>query len=149
MTRMTRTLLATAALTATACGAAWRGAPERHYQGTGVENVGSATVVTAEELHDADGSVLRAIMGKVPNMKVSFTDMGRCPAIALRSAEDIHGNDFPGVYVDGTHASDTCILESLQARDVERVEIYPMGFTHRHGYGRNNGGLILVFTRRT
>jgi len=43
------------------------------------------------------------------------------------------------------HATDTCILESLRAQDVESVEIYPMGFTTRPGYASHAHGLILVF----
>ena len=145
-----RSLIALGAVAAVGCGGTWRAAPEPELEGNGIGNVGSATVVSAEELHGANGSVLRAIMGKVPNMKVSYTvGMNSCPSIAMRSYEDHLGNDRPSVYVDGTHVNDTCILETLDAREVDRVEIYPMGFTNRPGYGRHNGGLILVFMRRS
>ena len=148
MRRNARTLLAFAAFAPLACGGSWRASPEPELVGNGIANLGSATIVGAQELHRSNGSVLRAIMGKVPNMKVSFRDMGRCPSIAMRSFEDHYGGDFPGVYVDGTHVRDTCVLETLDARDVERVEVYPMGFTQRPGYAANNNGLILVFLRR-
>ena len=144
------TMVALTALVAAGCGGTWRGSPERELEGNGVRNMGSATVVSAEELRSAGGSVLRAIMGKVPNMKVSYTvGMNRCPSIAMRSFEDHRGNDRPSVFVDGTHVDDTCILENLDAREVDRVEIYPMGMTHRPGYPGNSAGLILVFLRRT
>lgn len=138
---------ALAALAAAACGGSWHATPEPELEGTGVEDLGSATIVGAEVLHRSNGSVLRAIIGKVPNMKVSYSGVSRCPAITMRSFKDAQGQDYPGVYVDGTHVRDTCVLDSLDARDVQRVEIYPMGFTTRPGYGRNNNGLILVFLR--
>lgn len=147
MSRTEPLLIALAVLVHAGCGGSWRATPEPDLPGNGVVNVGGATIVGPQELRDQGGSVLRAIMGKVPNLKVSFRDMGRCPTIAMRTYKDHHGNDFPGVYVDGTHAGDTCILETLDARDVERVEIYPAGFTNRPGYATNNNGLILVFLR--
>lgn len=139
-----------AALAAAGCGGTWHATPQPVLDGSGVSNIGSATVVTAEELHEANGSLLRAIMGKVPNMKVTYTvGMNRCPSIAMRSFEGLGGRDYPSVYVDGTHVGDTCILEALDAREVDRVEVYPLGVTHRPGYPGNNAGLILVFLRRT
>lgn len=135
-------------LAAAGCGGSWRATPEPELEGNGIEASGGATIVTAQELRGTQGSVLRAIMGKVPGMKVTFTvGMSRCPSIAMRRSEDHLGNDRPSVYVDGTHVYDTCILETLEAREVDRVEIYPMGFTTRPGYGTNNAGLILLFLR--
>ena len=145
-----RGVMVIGALAAAACGGTWRATPERELTGNGVKNLGSATVVSAEQLRESNGSLLRAIMGKVPNMKVSYTvGMNRCPSIAMRSFEDHRGNDRPSVYVDGTHVTDTCILETLDAREVDRVEVYPMGFTTRPGYATNGAGLILVFLRRS
>lgn len=126
-----------------ACGG-WRGGTPRGDAVTGQEG---GTVISGEELARTHGSVLRAMVGKVPNMKVNFTGLDRCPAIAMRRFEEVHGQNFPDVYVDGTRASNTCILETLQAQDAARVEIYPMGFTRRPGYGTNGNGLILVFLR--
>ena len=80
-------------------------------------------------------------LGREPN----FLDMRS----QLRSFEGMGGGDYPSVYVDGTHVGDTCILEALDAREVDRVEVYPMGVTNRPGYPGNNAGLILVFLRRT
>ncbi len=132
-----------------ACGGTWQATPSQPNQGNGVAVSEGATVVTAEELHTSSGSVLRALMGKVPNLKVNFVGLERCPAITLRNYEDIHGNNFPLVYLDGTRANNTCILESVQAYDLDRVEVYPMGFTRRPGYGTHTQGLILMFSRTT
>ena len=44
----------------------------------------------------------------------------------------------PHVYVDGTRTTDTCVLDSLRTTDVERVEVYPQGFTTRPGYARTH-----------
>ena len=132
----------------TACSGGWN-SRETVPAGNGVSITDGATVVTAEELHESSGSVLRALMGKVPNMRVNFTGLLRCPAIALRRFEEIHGHNFPSVYVDGTRTHDTCVLESIQAYDVDRVEIYPAGFTKRPGYATSTHGLILIFSRRS
>ena len=146
----TKGAVALGVLVVLGCGGGWRATPEPEHEGIGVRSAGSATIVTARELHVGQGSVLRAIMGKVPGMKVTFTvGMERCPSIALRTYQDHLGNDRPSVYVDGTHVRDTCILETLEAREVDRVEIYPMGFTTRPGYATNNAGLILLFLRRS
>lgn len=146
-----RALLVLGTLAMVGCGGTWRATPEPVLDdGIGIDNIGSATVVTAEELHGTSGSLLRAIMGKVPNMKVTYTaGMTRCPSIVMRKYEEHRGGDYPSVYVDGTHAGDTCILEDLQAREVDRVEVYPLGVTNRPGYPGHNGGLILVFLRRS
>ena len=106
-----------------------------------------ATVISGEELAQRSGSVLEALVGKVPNMKVDFVELDRCPAITMRSHHDLHGANFPDVYVDGTRSTNTCVLQSLRAHDAARVEIYPMGFTTRPGYGTSADGLILVFLR--
>lgn len=150
MFRYARFVLALAVFAPAGCGGTWRGSEPPEVEGTGVGNLAGVTVVTAGELHASGQSVLSAIMGKVPNMKVTYTaGLDRCPSIAMRSFEDHRGSDRPSVYVDGTRANDTCVLETLDARDVQRVEIYPMGFTKRPGYATNNAGLILVFLRRS
>lgn len=149
MTRvLTRPLLAVLLFCVPGCGGSWTGAPAPELEGTGVASIAGATVVTAEELHTHGGTVLRAILGKVPNLKVEFVGVGRCPSIALRRAKDFRGYNYPSVYLDGTHAQNTCILESLQAGDLDRVEIYPQGFTTRPGYATSTHGLILLFSRQ-
>ncbi len=112
----------------------------------GVSMEGGAVVLTEAALSDGPGSVLGAMTGKVPNFRVRRT-AGACPQITLRSNVSFAQISNPHVYVDGTRATDTCILDSLRAIDVDRVEVYPQGYTTRPGYGTHAHGLILVFMR--
>jgi hypothetical protein len=106
-----------------------------------------AFVITGEDLSDGRGDVLNAMIGKVPNFRVQRPSMQTCPQITIRNATSYATVVNPHVYVDGTRSQDTCILESLRTSDVDRVEVYPAGFTNRPGYGRHAHGLILVFMR--
>lgn len=100
-------------------------------------------------LTDGAGSLLETMAGKVPNFRVIRSAApGRCPILTLRNdagSQTVAPN--PLIYVDGTRTMDTCVLESLRRHDVERVEIYPQGFTTRPGYGTHQHGLILVFMK--
>jgi hypothetical protein len=124
-----------------------RDEPEPEAQSeNGVSLSSGAVVLEGSTLKDGSGSVLAAMTGKVPNFRVRRT-ANSCPEISLRSNVNFNGFVNPHVYVDGTRATDTCILESLRADDVNRVEVYPLGFTTRPGYGTHSHGLILVFMR--
>jgi hypothetical protein len=112
----------------------------------GVLFEGSAVILTGDALKDGPGTVLAAMSGKVPNFRVR-QHSGQCPEITLRANVSFQGEVNPQVYVDGTRTSDTCILETLRTDDVERVEVYPQGFTTRPGYATHAHGLILVFMR--
>jgi hypothetical protein len=112
----------------------------------GVTRENGAIVLTGTELEDGRGNVLNAMQGKVPNFRIRRV-RGECPQITLRNAVSFQSVVNPHVYVDGTRATDTCILESLRTEDLERVEVYPMGVTIRPGYGRHAHGLILLFSR--
>lgn len=134
------------AIIGTSCTSAFTLPPEqraRTEHGVTFENGG--VIVSGNALTDGRGTLLNTLHGKVPNFRVQRH--GQCPEITLRSTATQNGFVNPSVYVDGTHATDTCILETLRAEDVERVEVYPMGFTRRPGYGRHSHGLILVFLR--
>ena len=113
-----------------------------------VTSSNGAIVITGSALDDGPGPLLPAIAGKVPSMRVRHRN-GQCPQIALRSHVSFDPRVVvnPLVYVDGTRAGDTCILEGLRASDVQRVEVYPLGFTTRPGYSTHAHGLILVFMR--
>lgn len=113
---------------------------------SGVAQRDGATVLSGIALADGRGSVLGSMQGKVPNMRIQRRS-GSCPQINLRSNVSFRSVVNPHVYVDGTRSTDTCILESLRIEDVETVEVYPMGFTKRPGYGTHAHGLILVFMR--
>lgn len=130
---------------AAACGTvpAWErgGSPDG-----GVRQINGATVIDGIDLRDGYGSVLSAMQGKVPNFRIQRRS-GQCPELSIRNDVNFQGLVNPHVYVDGARATDTCILESLRTDDVQRVEVYPMGFTTRPGYGTHANGLILVFMR--
>jgi hypothetical protein len=142
-------LLGSLALVAS-CGPLRRG-PERAQpeedQPDDVSSTKGATIITGRALQDGPGALLRAIANKVPNMRIQQRAGQPCPEIILRSVVNFQGIVNPHVYVDGTRASDTCILESLRSSDVARVEVYPLGFTTRPGYATHAHGLILVFMR--
>lgn len=126
----------------TACSALGRNGG--HRGGVAMEN--GALVLTGSSLGDGRGDLLSTMVGKVPNLRVRRVRES-CPQITLRNAVSYQSLVNPHVYVDGARATDTCILESLAAHDVERVEVYPTGATNRPGYGRHAHGLILVFMR--
>jgi hypothetical protein len=107
---------------------------------------GGARVVTGEDLHDVEGDLLTQLLRRVPGMRVNRGTDG-CPRVVLRNAASMISPANPQVYVDGARTLDTCILESLRARDVERVEVYASGTTRRPGYAQHPHGLILVFMR--
>jgi hypothetical protein len=113
----------------------------------GISREKGAVVLTGTALLDGPGSVLAAMAGKVPNLRVRHPAQQQCPEITLRGQTSIQGISNPHVYVDGTRTTDTCILETLRTNDVERVEVYPQGFTTRPGYATHAPGLILVFMR--
>jgi len=112
--------------------------------GVFMENGG--IVITGRALQDGPGTVLAAMSGKVPSMRVHRTGEA-CPEIMLRNTVNFKGVVNPQVYVDGTRTTDTCVLDTLRTNDVERVEVYPLGFTTRPGYARHAHGLILVFMK--
>lgn len=118
----------------------------RRRSGNGIELRNGAFVLTGRALTGGRGSVLGAMEGKVPNMKVRRNARG-CPLVDIRQQVAFQRIIQPHVYVDGTRMADTCILESLRSHDVESVEVYPMGFTKRPGYATHAHGLILIFMR--
>jgi len=106
---------------------------------------GNAIVLHRADLGDQPSSLVDVLDRRFPWMVVH--SHSPCPAFELRRENTAPGASEPLVYVDGARAIDTCILASINALDVERVEIYPSGFTSRSGYATNSGGLILVFMR--
>jgi len=107
--------------------------------------VGNAMIMEGAQLYERSGNVLSILRSRIGNMQVRSTD--GCPAIVLRGQKTVVTSSNPLVYVNGQRTSDTCILESMQAADVARVEVYPMGVTSRPGYLAHPHGLILVFLR--
>lgn len=131
-----------AALVLAGCGPLHNG-----QRGSGVSMENGAFIIAGEDLKDGRGDILNAMVGKVPNFRVNRPSMQTCPQISIRHATTHTSVVNPSVYIDGTRSQDTCILESLSTSEVERLEVYPAGFTTRPGYGRHSYGLILVFLR--
>lgn len=119
---------------------------ETHTNESGARLEQGAFVLTGAALEDGPGSLLATLTGKVPNFRLQ-RNSGRCPIITLRNAVSFSEIVNPHVYVDGTRATDTCVLTSLRTYDVARVEVYPQGVTRRPGYGVHTQGLILVFMK--
>lgn len=115
--------------------------------GGGVTSEGGAFILSGVALRESRGSVLDALQGAVPGMRI-LAHVDQCPQISLRSHVTFQSVVNPQVYVDGTRTVDTCILETLRTDDVETVEVYPMGVTSRPGYGTHAHGLILIFMRK-
>jgi len=110
----------------------------------------NAWVLTGQELElNPTWTVLQTIVGFVPNVQTSSNGTPNgCPQVEIRGHDTVAGTSNPTVYVDGTRASDTCVLSSLLAPQVERVEVYPLGVSPRAGYMTSAHGLILIFMKR-
>ncbi|MBT8398670.1 MAG: hypothetical protein HKO65_07985 [Gemmatimonadetes bacterium] len=112
----------------------------------GIRNEGGATIISGRALDEQRGTLLDTMEGRVPGMNV-LRHVDQCPQVSLRSHVTFHSVVNPYVYVDGTRAIDTCILDMLTTDNVESIEIYPTGVTKRPGYSTHAHGLILVFSR--
>lgn len=108
---------------------------------------GSRSIVLRREQLSGNESVLAALVGRVTGMTVR--QAGPCPEITLRGPARLQGVSEPRVYVDGSPAANTCILQQMRTDDVERVEVLPGGVAGRPGYMNHPTGLILVFLRRS
>lgn len=112
----------------------------------GIRNEGGATIISGIALDEQRGTLLDTMEGRVPGMNV-LRHVDQCPQVSLRSHVTFHSVVNPYVYVDGTRATDTCILEMLTTDNVESIEIYPTGVAKRPGYATHAHGLILIFSR--
>jgi hypothetical protein len=112
----------------------------------GISSEDGAIIISGRALDDQRGTVLDTMEGRVPGMQI-FRYHDKCPQVALRSHQTFRTVVNPYVYVDGTRASDTCILNQLVTDNVDSIEIYPMGVTMRPGYATHAHGLILIFMR--
>jgi hypothetical protein len=109
-----------------------------------------AVIITGQALASDPGrTVLDAIQRVMPQAMVTgWTGVDHCPRLQLRGRDSIVGSSDPDVYVDGTHARDTCPLVTLYAAQTARLEVYPFGVTSRPGYPASPHGLILIFVVR-
>lgn len=112
----------------------------------------NAIVLDYERLHRTDDWLLQAMESYIPQVRVNYnpgtTAGDRCPLVSLRGPLTGTALSNPLVYLNGTRMTNTCILTRIRTGELERVEIYPSGFTARSGYVTHPHGLILVFSRR-
>ena len=109
--------------------------------------VGTAIVIAGEQLWSQSGDLMTVVKNRVASMQIRRSRNDPCPEIVIRGRKSIQGPSDPKIYVDGTPAANTCILEMLTPTNVERVEVYPSGISRRPGYFTDPNGLILVFSR--
>ena len=129
-----------------ACGGPRQSRSARGFSGLPGNNAGAGIVLSGPDLREHRGSLLAFLYGRISGMVVDFRAQP-CPSVELRGRKSIFGSNSPLVYVDGVRTANSCILEMLSTDDLSRVEVYPMGVTHRPGYDGSPNGLILVFVR--
>ena len=129
-----------------ACGGPRQSRSARGFSGLPGNNAGAGIVLSGPDLREHRGSLLALLYGRISGMVVDFRAQP-CPSVELRGRKSIFGSNSPLVYVDGVRTANSCILEMLSTDDLSRVEVYPMGVTHRPGYDGTPNGLILVFVR--
>ncbi len=123
-------------------------APAFDANAAGLPPSAHALVLQQDQLDQQEGrSVLDAMRADLPAVHIMQAATG-CPSLAMRGPNVFPGVSEPTVYLDGTPANNTCLLEELPAQQIARVEVYPQGFTPRPGYETNASGLILLFSRR-
>lgn len=131
------------AISTTGCGSG----PAREVASVQPGNHGATgTVLSGRDLHEHGGTLLAFLYTRVSGMVVDFAQQP-CPRVQLRGRKSLIGSTDPVVYVDGARTANSCVLEMLSTRDLDRVEIYPMGVSNRPGYEAHPNGLILVFVR--
>jgi hypothetical protein len=134
------------AVLAAGCGPALAPGPaERGESATsfGTRSEAGGTVLTAAQLRGV-GSLLEAMNARLANMRV--TRQGHCPQITFRGHRSLVAASAPTVYVDGTRAANTCVLDQIRSSDVRSIEVYA-GATNRPGYRASPHGMVLVFMR--
>jgi hypothetical protein len=103
-----------------------------------------ATVLHARQLNLASNNLLGAISGRIAGLQIRPSRTA-CPEITIRGRTSLLGDNNPVIYVDGTRAANTCVLDMIPPTEVQRVEIYPTGVAPRLPYKAHPNGLILVF----
>jgi hypothetical protein len=106
---------------------------------------GNAFVLAGDQLWQRSSDLLSIISNRISAVQVRRT--GHCPNITMRGQKTYIGSTDADVYVNGTRAGNTCLLESMRSEDVERVEVYPMGVTGTPGVAPNPNGVILIYLR--
>jgi hypothetical protein len=137
-----RIALGLALLTLPAC-AGTNGTTNLVSSGSGGSSV-SRIVIRVSEMA-SPVNLVTLIQSRVTNLEVNRS--GPCPEFEFRGRNSVMGPTPPGVYVNGQHTLNTCVLEILDPQDIDLVEVYPQGVANRPGYHSTAGGLILVFLK--
>lgn len=107
-------------------------------------NNAAGYVLSGRSLREHGGTLLAYLYGRISGMEVDYSAIP-CPSVAMRGRKSLFGSTDPVVYVNGARTANSCVLEELRTRDLQRVEIYPMGVANKPGYEAHPNGLILVF----
>lgn len=138
---ITRRLALTVALVATqaACAAAApRDRPAASYRG-GIE-------LRREQL-GSGVSLLTSLDERVVGLGVVRGGAG-CPIVSMRGRHTLIATDQPAVYVNGARVRDTCVLDLISTREVERVRVFQgAAGASTPGMMATPAGLIVVETR--
>lgn len=102
-------------------------------------------VLSGPSLQDHGGTLLAFLFSRISGMQVDYSTIP-CPSVQIRGRKSMFGSNDPVVYVDGARTANSCVLEQLLTRDLQRVEVYPMGVSNKPGYEAHPNGLILVFS---
>ena len=109
------------------------------------ESRNGATIITSAVLQRSSQPLLDVMRTRLPYMQV--VNGSPCPEIYLRGRSTLVTASNPAIYVDGQRATNTCVLQMLDASDLDRVEIYPSGVPKKPGYLNDPYGVILIFGR--
>lgn len=105
---------------------------------------GAAMIITPAVLQSQNRSLLDVMQARLPSMTVVPTQP--CPEVFLRGRSTIATPSNPAIYVDGQISNNTCVLDMVNALNLDHVEVYPSG-QPRGGYLSSPYGVILIFTR--
>lgn len=137
-----RATLGLAVLTLSAC-ASSTGSINELREGGGRASVSRIVIRVSEMANSVN--LVNLIQSRVTNLQVRRN--GPCPEFEFRGRNSVLAPTPPGVYVNGQHTMNTCVLEMLDPQDINLVEVYPQGVANRPGYHSTAGGLILVFLK--
>lgn len=92
-------------------------------------------------------SLLTSLDERVVGLGVVRGEAG-CPVLSMRGRRTLVAADQPAVYVNGARVRDTCVLDLIPTREVERVRVYPgAAGASAPGLMATPAGLIVVETR--
>jgi hypothetical protein len=92
-------------------------------------------------------SLLTSLDERVVGLGVMRSEAG-CPMLSMRGRRTLVAADQPAVYVNGARVRDTCVLDLIPTREVERVRVFPgPAGASAPGMMATPAGLIVVETR--